>query len=294
MTAPDRQLRSSHRSALPPSPQPGCGRPLVVPLGTTGDGPPLIFLHASDGTALPYLPLARQLAGLQGCVGVEAASQGGADAARGFAELADGYADAIGKEFKRGPYYLAGWSLGGAVAFAVATALRARRQRVALLALIDPVRPSGARWPSDRAEVLAMFADSVTRSVDASPASVSVPSLRGLAPREQDSCLLAALSRAGGVPAGAESLLIARMELFESLLAALRAWRPRRFDGRIDVLLSAERLTAGCAREWAAMTTGPTVAHRVDGDHYAMMRPPLVGQLAQMITQLTHAAAGLP
>jgi thioesterase domain-containing protein len=291
------------RPRLAPAAGPGLAK--VVLLGQETAGPPLVFIHASDGSALPYLALARQLGDGQRCLGVEASwpdwPAGGAAPDRGaevadLDDLADGYAEEIIRACGRGPYQLAGWSLGGALAFAVAVALRARRQRVAMLALIDPVSRLGRDWPQDRAATLAVFAQSAAQSVGIGPAQVSAPDLRGLSLAEQDRRVLGSLASAGVIPAGTASISLARVRMltFESLLTALAAWCPGQFDGRIDVLLPAERPADDLAREWASLTTGPTVTHRVGGDHYTMLRPPLVGQVARVFTRLLRAAAGLP
>lgn len=297
MAASSRQLPGGDQADATPAPAPALAH--VVPLGPQGAGPPLIFVHASDGSALPYLALARELGDRHRCVAIEAswpARPPGDSGPVNLADLADGYAEEITGTCGRGPYQLAGWSLGGALAFAVAVALRRRRQQVAMLALIDPVTRPGTELPPDRAATLALFARSAAHSVGAARVPISAADLRGLAPAEQDHRVLDALAGAGVIPRGAASLSLAqaRMFTFEALLTALASWRPGRFDGRIDVLVCAKRPAERPPRGWADLTTGPTVTHRVDGDHYTILRPPLVTQVSQVFTRLTRAAAGLP
>src|SRR5258708_31136527 len=54
-----------------------------------------------------------------------------------LAEMALDYVQEICKVQPAGPYYLAGWSLGGLLAYAIATELQGRGEHVAFLSLLD-------------------------------------------------------------------------------------------------------------------------------------------------------------
>ncbi|MCW5256028.1 amino acid adenylation domain-containing protein [Verminephrobacter aporrectodeae subsp. tuberculatae] len=106
----------------------------------------LFCLPPAEGLAWSYLRLARHLPrvtlhGLQ--LDPEQSCQ-----ARSFDALADGYLQRLLDLQPRGPYHLLGWSLGGALAQALAARLAACGETVALLALMDSYpAPAWVDWP---------------------------------------------------------------------------------------------------------------------------------------------------
>ncbi|MEY4563057.1 MAG: hypothetical protein RLZZ618_2334 [Pseudomonadota bacterium] len=104
----------------------------------------LFCLHPAEGLAWSYLRLARHLPqltlhGLQ----MDVAQSLQADS---FEALVEGYLQRVLALQPQGPYHLLGWSLGGALAQALAARLQARGDTVALLALLDSY-PSEAWAP---------------------------------------------------------------------------------------------------------------------------------------------------
>ena len=109
-------------------------RAAVLPIRADGDLAPLFCLPPAGGLASCYTPLgdvlhpARPVYGLQ-LTGDEPA------------EDLDGLAAALVERIRAirpaGPYHLLGWSFGGYLAHAAATALRAAGERVGLLAILD-------------------------------------------------------------------------------------------------------------------------------------------------------------
>jgi thioesterase domain-containing protein/acyl carrier protein len=111
------------------------------PLAPLSDGVgelPLFLIHAIGGTVFGYAPLARELAGTFRVYGVAAPglTTPGATASS-LAALADDYTERIRAAQPDGPYRLAGWSMGGVVAFEVARRLEQAGHLVTLLALLD-------------------------------------------------------------------------------------------------------------------------------------------------------------
>ncbi len=143
----------------------------LTPPDRTAAAPALFCVHPAGGNVLCYADLARAcdadlpVYGLQvpealvpsapaaGEPGVLAAatdaavaSAAGVSAAPGgltVEGLAARYAAAVRAVQPAGPYHLAGWSLGGGIAFEMARQLTAAGQPVALLALIDAPAPGG-------------------------------------------------------------------------------------------------------------------------------------------------------
>ncbi|RAR86040.1 non-ribosomal peptide synthase protein (TIGR01720 family)/amino acid adenylation domain-containing protein, partial [Paracidovorax anthurii] len=115
--------------------------PLVL-LNRVAPGAVLYCLHAGMGTVMDYLPLAQRLNGRCSVKGLVCRTLRDVDHQdRSLARMADDYAALIRRDQPEGPYLLAGWSLGGALAGLVAQRLEAQGARVALLALVDPALP---------------------------------------------------------------------------------------------------------------------------------------------------------
>ncbi|WP_434648440.1 amino acid adenylation domain-containing protein [Pseudomonas sp. D1-2] len=115
---------------------------LVALNNAPASAPQLFCLHPSGGIVFCYQPLARRLQNRARTVGIMH---------RGFSEPHAGpeawqemIAD-YGKEIVRaqpeGPYYLMGWSLGGAIAFDIAAMLESQGHTVDFLGLVDSTIP---------------------------------------------------------------------------------------------------------------------------------------------------------
>ncbi|MGY6215875.1 thioesterase domain-containing protein, partial [Methylolobus aquaticus] len=115
----------------------------LVPLNGSDDARPALFCFPpAGGTVFPYLPLARALAphrrvyGLM-CPGLFESEWQPAS----LLEMAQDYAWRIQEVQPQGPYCLLGWSLGGALAMAVAHLLEQAGAQVAFLGLVDSYAP---------------------------------------------------------------------------------------------------------------------------------------------------------
>lgn len=103
---------------------------------------PLFLMHAVGGNVLNYLPLANRLAPDQPVYGLQSVGLDGRATPLGsIAEMADRYVAEIRKVRPRGPYLLAGGSMGGVLALEVARRLLGAGQRIALLAMFDTYGP---------------------------------------------------------------------------------------------------------------------------------------------------------
>jgi thioesterase domain-containing protein len=110
----------------------------LVAIQPHGRRPPLFCVHAAGGHVLFYRDLAARLGPDQPVFGLQA--QGLDGTGRRHARIEDMAADYV-REIRsirpRGPYYLAGSSFGGLVAYEMAQQLTGQGDEVALLALFD-------------------------------------------------------------------------------------------------------------------------------------------------------------
>ncbi|MEU5978854.1 amino acid adenylation domain-containing protein [Streptomyces sp. NPDC047315] len=111
---------------------------VVLPLRAAGSRPPLFCVHPAGGVGWTYSVLMRQLGADHPVYAIQARGLGRDEPLpRTVAEMADDYVRQIRGIQPQGPYHLLGWSFGGMVAHAMATALQAAGERVGVLALLD-------------------------------------------------------------------------------------------------------------------------------------------------------------
>ncbi|MFT4191501.1 MAG: thioesterase domain-containing protein, partial [Comamonas sp.] len=100
--------------------------------------PALFLVHPAGGIGWCYGALGRALDPARPAYALQAAALDiTADAPATLAEMARQYADRLVTLQPHGPYHLAGWSVGGIIAQAMAVELRARGLPVGVLALLD-------------------------------------------------------------------------------------------------------------------------------------------------------------
>ncbi|MBO2449478.1 amino acid adenylation domain-containing protein [Actinomadura barringtoniae] len=115
----------------------------VVPIRTSGDQPPLFCVHPVSGVAWCYSGLQRHLPADVPIYGLQLEMADEPARPRNLDELTASYAARIREVQPAGPYRLLGWSLGGAIAHAVAGRLQREGEQVEFLALLDayPTNP---------------------------------------------------------------------------------------------------------------------------------------------------------
>jgi len=110
----------------------------LVAIQPSGSRPPLFCVHGAGGTVLMYRELSRHLGDDQPFYGLQSQGLDGSCAPlTKIEEMAAVYVKEIRKVQPHGPYLIAGYCMGGTVAFEVAQQLRWEGETIALLALFD-------------------------------------------------------------------------------------------------------------------------------------------------------------
>jgi phthiocerol/phenolphthiocerol synthesis type-I polyketide synthase E len=110
----------------------------LVTIQVGGDRPPLFCIHGESGNLLMYRNLARYLGPDQPVYGLQPQGLDGKQAPLTTIEnMAARYIREIQVIQPEGPYFLAGYCMGGTIAFEMAQRLSQRGQSVGLLALLD-------------------------------------------------------------------------------------------------------------------------------------------------------------
>jgi len=110
----------------------------LVAIQPSGSRPPLFCVHGAGGTVLMYRELSRHLGDDQPFYSLQSQGLDGSCAPlTKIEEMAAVYVKEIRKVQPHGPYLIAGYCMGGTVAFEVAQQLRWEGETIALLALFD-------------------------------------------------------------------------------------------------------------------------------------------------------------
>jgi amino acid adenylation domain-containing protein/non-ribosomal peptide synthase protein (TIGR01720 family) len=246
-------------------------------------------------------------------------------------QLAAAYLDEVRHVQPSGPYLLGGWSMGGVVAYEMARQLELAGEEVGLVALIDAGAPgdgvagaAGDTGGIDGATLAAWFARDLGGQAGREVA-IRAEELRPLG-REDRLHLLWQRARQAQVlpPDVAAAELDRHLDLFARNWQALLAYVPGPYRGRLDLLPAGDGdgghggpdAQAGAVRQsgaagqagdggrqdpvaaWTALAAGGAAVHRLPGDHYSILRPPHLAELAAALdaclSRAATAGAGAP
>ncbi len=254
---------------------------------------PLFLVHPVGGTVSAYARLGQELADTFKVYGLEspALSDGGVVASC-FADLVDDYTQRIRAVQPAGPYALAGWSMGGVIAFEIAQRLEQAGADVSLLVLLDAPFAIPADHPSGEAELAARFVADAAQSLSLDTAGAPDPA--AVTPARQLAWLAGRLAGgsdpAQGDPAerGAiEARLHRRFGLFAAHSRMLAGYRPAGSRVRAATLIvsAASSLNASALALWPGQLNGEVSVLSVESDHYEFLRPPLVQDIGAAISR---------
>ncbi len=265
------------------------------------EAPFLFFIHDISGSIDAYFGLAARLGDKYTCYGVPAETTG-RQWRHGVTveELAGTYLARIKKIQEDGPYSLAGWSLGGLLAFEIAKQIEAEGDDVSMLALIDSSHPGMLRHlqTPDEAEV-----ESFRRQLEgALPAYEWIAGLRdettlygiykelarhmeasGLGYEALEALVPMDIMRA--IPAYAQhstSDFYHYVNLFIDLQHAYVHYNPVRKVFAQAYLIKAAESSGVAENGWNAFFYRPVIFREVNGDHYSVFREPDLAGLAEV------------
>ena len=297
----DQPLESRHVRALQPH----------------GSKPILFCVHPGHGTLFSYMALAHHLGSDQPFYGLQTFELDDLEAKQdpylSIEDLASRYLEELREIQPEGPYFLAGWSFGGMVAFEMARQLTAAGETVAPLLLIDTRSPvTIERLVTLDAEVLKAFIllenakDMAGLTADELP--FTAEDLAVLPFDEQVDRILAEIDLEPILGEGIDRENIRRyLEVRVARHRAQSVYQPGVYPGRIvlfraqdvytDTSLSeAAEIFQEVARSptygWDVLCDCPIEVVDVPGNHETLVHEPHVQELARAMTQaLVDSAA---
>jgi thioesterase domain-containing protein len=272
---------------------------LIVPLRAEGTRPALFGPHASGGHVWCYKELVQFIGDDQPFFGVQAREpeNGMVVYHNDIESMATDYVEALRAFQPEGPYWLAGWSIGGVIAYEMACQLQQQDQEVALLALIDAGVPETQDRDYHWASLLSVFAYDLglTQENFKRPAS-ALPQMAQL--RQ----LWVEARRAGAVPS--EMTLVEFRKVFDTFKIyanTMRRYRPKPFNGTVTLFcpgdaveqiafvpdtaehVGEKQLDLDPVKGWGEHASNGVEVHYVPGNHFSMLREPNVQALGEKL-----------
>jgi thioesterase domain-containing protein/acyl carrier protein len=283
---------------------------LLVPLQSAGSRPAVFAVGGVGGMVFRCMPLARNLGPDQPTYGLHAQGlDSRTDIQSRIEDMAATYIEEIRVVQQSGPYYLIGFSLGGAIALEMAQQLVAMGETVGMLGMLDAGPPniptSGGSW-NVRAltnmikNIPVWLYDSTRRSAPdlwqrtRARTAMYGQKVAGMLPRRNGDA-----SKAPSVEdvVDTSEWPDRAREVAEVHFEAYRQYVPKPYPGRVSVFV-ARRQALGCVFDddlgWSAVARDVTV-YKVPGRHSTILAEPYVSALAEKVREalsLSSSAVG--
>ena len=242
----------------------------LVAIQPRGARPPLFLIHAIGGNVLNYVPLGRGLGPEQPVYGIQAIGLDGlTPPLASIQTMAACYLAEIQRVQPRGPYFLAGGSMGGLIAYEIAQQLHEHGESIGLLAMMD------TRCPDQRVVAGPNFLAPVRKLL--SPLGMVRRALDGLRVRR---------ARAASRPL---PHALRHREIERAHYRALRAYHPQPYDGRVLLFKVSERRRSTRRTEalgWEKFVRGGIEVIELPGNHDNLIEQPgLLRELRRVLQQ---------
>ncbi|MEU0531858.1 alpha/beta fold hydrolase [Amycolatopsis tolypomycina] len=247
----------------------------LVPMRQDNDGGPprLILVHPIGGSTFCYADLAHALPADCSVHGLDA--PGLADGTRPLERIEDLAAHYVAALVAAGAHrncVLAGWSMGGTIAYEMAERIRRIIGAAPPVVLIDTHLRLGIDPGASDAELITVFADDWGRAAGRALAP-DAAALAGLSPAERLD-LLVDRARSLGIlePDAPAEYVRRRFEVFKAHARALLDHRAHQdHQGRVRMIAAQDSVRQDPSHGWSAVAGAEFDVRIVPGDHYGLL-----------------------
>ncbi|HEU4432688.1 MAG TPA: thioesterase domain-containing protein, partial [Pyrinomonadaceae bacterium] len=274
----------------------------LVPIQPGGSKPPLFCLHLALGHVLFYRDLAQRLGLDQPVYGFQPQGVDGSHPCHtSIEEMARHYVKEMQALQPEGPYYLAGSSSGGLIAFEMARQLHAQGQKVGLVALFDTYAPGFHRL-SFNAGTLRYQLFRFVQRVHLHLGNLLLLESRGKVKYTREKAVMVGDRMKWTIRKAVESRLkkvahtwarsngnsesAENQKRIDTAIKALREYVPGVYPGRVT-LFRASKQPAGYNTDrdlgWEKLAAGGVEVHEIPGYHGSIVMEPRVRILAERL-----------
>ncbi len=270
----------------------------LVAIQPRGSKKPLFFVHPVGGNIFCYYELANSFGLDRPFYGLRSLGlDGECKPYTSIEDMASAYISAIRVIQPEGSYLLGGWSMGGVIAFEMATQLQKQGQKVALLALLDSQTPISKTQSIninyyDRDKVLIDLAQDIASStldenLNLNRLNTLYTNLTNLKPEEKLDYFWKQARIFKFLPQYLERQHFQHLwEIFQNNTQALIDYNPKKSVNSILLLRASKSVTHNNLNsDWQRFSTQPVQIINIIGDHYTMLRKPGVYQLQEAINK---------
>ncbi|WP_045821173.1 polyketide synthase Pks13 [Williamsia herbipolensis] len=248
--------------------------------------PPLLLFHPAGGSSMAYEALIKKLPADLPVIGFDRVEGS-------IEERVLQYIPKLREVVPTGPYVLAGWSLGGALAYGCAQVLREQGEDVAMVALLDAVRPNGSpeETTDEKRARLERYMTFAKRTYGVDDVPVPMDRLVEADDEGQFRIIMELLSMSNAkIPGG----IIEHQRTSFLDNRALSTITPTRYDGKV-VLYRADKMQDGAVEleprwgdipedgRWGEVVDDLEIVH-IGGDHLALIDEPYIGRIGADLT----------
>jgi len=242
----------------------------LVPISLSGNGAPLFCFHGVGGNVMNYVSLIPAVKDRRPLYGVQSRGLDGKEPfIATIEEMARVYAMEIRQVQPKGPYLLAGGSMGGTIAFEVAQQLIAIGETIQNVIMFDTFGP----------DVVIATPDPADHSFFRRAKQSLVYRWKALRIHLRKALL--------GLNLTKHPLDIVLFDLEEANYRALRSYRPQAYAGRICIIrarMQARGWYSDPLMGWGKVAQGQIATFEIEGTHYDFIeRPELVAILRSLV-----------
>ena len=248
-----------------------------------------VFVHPLGGELLAYRALARSIRSRLRVLGLRLRLASETDPPTiSLPEIAAVHVEQLVLIQPTGPYLLAGWSFGGVLAYEIAQQLRQRGEQVAFLGLIDtnPILDPITGLPISDSSLLDELTG-VLAAIDEAGHDAQAEDLLSANPGVR-SLLGNAIPEGVTVNHLRKYLRMTRVGIYAAM-----HYHPSPYDGSIDLFQpdgSEPKLREALLAKLHQLAHGPLQVHTITGDHYSILREPLVERTAAALDNALEVA----
>ncbi|MGI2902870.1 SDR family NAD(P)-dependent oxidoreductase [Tolypothrix sp. VBCCA 56010] len=264
----------------------------LVAIQPQGSKPPLFFVHPVGGNILCYYELSLHLSSDQPLYGLQALGLNGeCQPYTRIEDMATQYIKALREIQPNGPYFLGGWSMGGVVAFEMATQLLRHGDRVAMLAMLDSPAPVKSEKTAeideyDDVKILVDFAMDMAQSAGKNLLG-SVDQLQGLTQDEQLNYFLKQARIANLLPPDFElQQLRCLLNVFKSNVLALQSYVPQVYPNQIVYFQASDEVSNDLHNPtlfWGGLSCEPIEIITIPSNHYTIITKPHIQVVVEQL-----------